>query len=193
MATPAHDTAEAVRAADEALLAAASAGDDAQASCRHLRSVLRALGVPEMCWWLCRNTVRKTAASRQFTRWFPWQVHAALAAGADAAYQEPTHGRSALMAAAEAGHEQVRGQRSKSSVCTPSRNEVWKDAVVPSLCCASCSLTADRCLRIAAAVKDSHRCEDCGCRASYHMPLRNVDWDRGHQELGQAHVCRDTP
>ncbi len=37
------------------------------------------------------------------------QVHTTLAAGADAAYQEPAHGRSALMAAAEAGHEQVRG------------------------------------------------------------------------------------
>ena len=35
------------------------------------------------------------------------QVHAALASGADAAFQEPERGRSALMIAAEAGHEQV--------------------------------------------------------------------------------------
>ncbi len=98
MAAPAHDPAEAVCVADEALLAAASAGDDAQARCRHLR---------------CAYCFAGTQSGRQWRKWnhvVPWQVHGALAAGADAAYQESTYGRSALMAAAEAGHEQVRGR-----------------------------------------------------------------------------------
>ena len=105
--------------ADAKLMTAAAAGDHDWASLSpHVSPTLPPLR-PHTCWvqpcaphTACCIRRRDLLPSRMPARMshplqLLQQVHMLLAADADSAFQEPEHGRSALMAAAEAGHSQV--------------------------------------------------------------------------------------